>query len=196
MHKKFSLLLVILLPIILSTTDSYAASGGAHDVHHQPGLGSLVWPVINFSLYISLIAFFYVRKGKGLLKDYQTQVINHVQRSQKEYNAAEAAYLEAFEKLQDIEASKKELTERLRVDGENIAAKILEETEESIGRMSKDTSKLIERELLRAKQQFRSALVVRAGEIARDSFEKKLSDSQDANLRKDTLACLERGLLH
>ena len=140
------------------------ASEGAH-AEHAPSLGTLVLPLVNFTIFAFILWRYAWPALRGALADRQRTV-------GRELTEAESALEEARRELESIEA----LRARSREDGEKLVADFRTEAEAQAGALMTAAQRMAERirrdaELLGAQEKERAAHAIRA-EIAERVIER------------------------
>lgn len=117
---------VVALTIALSfaySTDVFAS--GASHFGEPPTIGSLLWPAINFSIFLFLVIHFYRKLAKPILRDYRIELEASVAKQQNEHNMLVTQQEQLKERLSQITQEKAELVSELEKDGRDLANMIV-----------------------------------------------------------------------
>lgn len=188
MKNALNSLLTAALLLLLFVSPAIAAGGG----DHAPGLGTLLWPAINFFLFGALAVWAYGKLVRPALVDRAVDVEQQLNRS-KELRAEAERELEAKkQRLEYLTSEKDELVTRLEKEGEAIAREIIESAQTSAKIIGENAERRVASELSGAKADIRRQVVERAGAIARDRVVRELSLDDDQRLRAEAVASLAR----
>jgi F0F1-type ATP synthase membrane subunit b/b' len=161
------------------------------EVRIEHGVGSLLWPAINFAIYFGLMVHFYNRYGRAALR---ARKIDFEQRFAKAAQLIDEADRElgALEnRLRNAAAEQQSIRERLATEGAQIAAQVIAAAEQSAEAVKRDVARRIVRELSAANADVRQKVIAAATEVARGRLEAGLSQEDDYRLRQEAV----RGLL-
>ncbi len=161
---------------------------GAHGVPtHGVDFSTLLWPSVNFVLYLVILRYFYVKYVPSMLRARSVQVADELRRSASELSEAQDQVQLYSKRLKDISEEKKELLERYEVESVNFMKTLLEEAKNKAERLQKDTQRQIERELEIAKKELRIEAVARAAHLARRDVKGSLTQEEDRRIRRELL---------
>jgi F-type H+-transporting ATPase subunit b len=157
----------IALAVALGAASTAFASEAAHG-EHAPSIGTLVLPIINFSIFAFILWRYAWPAVRSTLADRLKTV-------GKQLSDSESALREARSELEAIEA----LRARSREDGEKLVAEIRDEAEKQAGALLTAARGMAERirrdaELLSTQERDRAAHAIRAevaGRVARRAAE-------------------------
>lgn len=164
---------VLVLPIALLAGVAFAASGG-HDDHHAPPISTLLFPLINFSIFAFILYRYAWPAVRSTLAERRRKI-------EHEIVAAETAHREAREALAEIESLRARsrddaaaLVASVRAEADAQARALVEAARRAAERIRNDARLLATQEEARAAQSIRAevaALVVtRAAELVRERF--------------------------
>lgn len=159
------------------------ASGGDH--HGAPGIETLVWPGINFVIYVAVMSYFYRKLGRPALIGKAHSVKEQIEKAEGALSAARND-LELVQR-RDIELEKNELKDRIIGEGRMQAASIVEDAQALLRKLERDIELRINRDFGKVEEEFRTEVVRKASKLVRDEFLSSLSEVQDQELRKDAL---------
>jgi len=168
-------LFVIAVPL-----DAYAAGGGGDPVM------TLVWSIINFSLFFLIMLFIYKKNVARLVRARSARISEYLQRSKNALAEAEQEYGELKEKLNNIEGVKKDLFERYNEEGRKQSTLLIEGGNSSAVRIKSDAERQVETELSQESKKIRKEVVSTAVGKARKQLS-GLSEDEDKKLRADAL---------
>lgn len=175
--------------IVTSPAFAFAAE------HHEEefGVDSLIWPAVNFFLYVSLMVYLYKRFVRPLLVSRAAVFEQHLQKAAGVLEDAERELGRAEHRLREIETEQKEIRNRLTADGEHLAARLIEQAHENAAAIKRDVARRIEQETSQAQSEIRQLVIQRATGLARQALERGISPEQDRRLRDQTLKALNVG---
>ena len=170
---------LLFLALFVFVAPAYAAGTGkpAH----------IMWPIINFSIYSTLITLLYFKKIKPALRVRKEKVIASIQSAGTELTQAEAE-LEAVEsRLATLPAEKEDLVKKYAFEAEKMTEQVIQDAESQAKKIAEDVERLIENEFLNAKRSVQESLVSEAMERARKELTTSLNDKEDKTLREKAL---------
>ncbi len=142
---------------------------------HLPSMTSLIFPLINFLIFVFLIYRFGLPAIKRILASRRDEILGAVQSADESLEKAEAALQSYRDRLAAADDEMKILLETLRGEGEREKTKILSEAEDLAAKIKADAEFVSQQEIKVARQQIR----VEIARMARDAAEKAIR----ANLR-------------
>ena len=108
--------------------DAFAAGGGAASAHHEaPGIGTLVWPLINFAIYFSILTFAYKKLISPYLIGKEAAVREEIESARSELLQAKSTLETVKNRKESIESEKDDLQEKIAKEGKMQASSILED---------------------------------------------------------------------
>lgn len=182
-------------PLVVMAAEHHSEgshSGGSHG-EAEAGPASLIWPAINFFLYLSLMVYLYKRFVRPSLVTRAAVFEQHLQKAAGVLEDAERELGRAEHRLREIKTEQDDIRRRLREDGEHLAARLIEQAQDTAAAMKRDVARRVEREASQARSEVRQMVVQRATAIARQTLERGISPDQDRRLRDETLKALNIG---
>lgn len=151
---------------------------------------TLHYNIVNFLTYLAIGIFLYHKYGKPLLQARAKNIADELRDAELELAQARQAYETAQARLGSIDGEKQALHERLEDEGTKLSKLLIQQAEQTVERVQRDTAKQIEAELNQASQEIRQEVVRLASEQARAQLEETLSVDDDRRLRKAALESL------
>jgi len=176
------------LAIFLAPSMALAAGGG-----EPAGLSSLLWPAVNFSIFVLVMRKLYRKHVSVLLRGRSASVKNHLDRARIDLAEAEESYQGLYNKLTNIEVDKRELFARFDTEGANLSKIILEQAGLQSQRVEADSKRQIDSELSQATKGLKRTAIEEAIKLAEAKLKDGLSVDQDKLLRSDALSALIQG---
>ncbi len=173
---------------ILSVSNAWAADG-AH--HEAPGIGSLLWPVVNFGIYFFILSTLYKKHGRPALLARTAQVEQQLRNAASVRVDAERELAKAKERLERIDEEKAQITQRLEDEAVRMSTQMLENARQAANNVEHDVRRRIASEQAEANAELRKDVLTRAAKIVRERVSSALSEDDDYRLRQETL----RGLI-
>lgn len=171
-------------------THADGAHGGAHGGHHA-GIESLVWPTINFAIYLALMSYLYKRFAGPALKARAVTFDEQFRRAERALEDAERELRGAQNRADQIEEEQAAIEARFGAEAQSLSRDIADAARRSIAQIEADVQRRIDSEKARAFEQLRHEAVARAARLAREKLRSGLSADDDYRLRHETL----RGLI-
>jgi F0F1-type ATP synthase membrane subunit b/b' len=167
---------------------AFGAGGGGDGAHHAPGLDTLFWPAINFTLYACIMVYFYRRLGKPALVSRAVQVRDQLVQSAKSLAEAEGQLEKVKDRQESISGEREQIIESLNLEGQTISTTVIEQAHSSAQKIQNDIERRIKSDISKAQSEIRAAVVSRATVLARQALEAELSAEDDLNLRKAAIS--------
>ena len=167
-----------------------AAGHGAQAHGPAPTIGSLIWPAVNFAIYLIVMVYLYRRLVRPALKVRAVDFEQRLRKAAQSFQEADREHSLLDERLREIEIEKQEIKDRLTKEGTQMAAQVLVAAEQSGAHMMQDVGRRIERELQKARAEVRQEVINRATAAARKQLE-AVSAADDLRLRQEAIRGVE-----
>jgi F-type H+-transporting ATPase subunit b len=152
---------------------------------HSSSVIDLVFPLINFLIFVYLAKRYAIPPIKEYLKQRREGIISAVAEANEAKNRAEK-YLQTYKTLlNNLEAETEKLRQRLRAEGEREKARIIAAAQEFAAKLKADTDFMAEQEMKMARQQIREELANLAEEAAERVIARQLTDHDQDRLIDD-----------
>ena len=159
--------------IALLLTVLWAAPAAAAE-EHAPSISQLLFPLINFLLFVYLLKRYALPLAKEHLKSRREQVIAALKESSESKQRAEALVRDYKGRLQRLDQEAREMRDALKAEGEREKARLLAAAAESAARIKADADFLAEQETKLARQELRREIARAAqgsaGKIVQDNL--------------------------
>lgn len=159
------------------------------------GLSSLLWPAVNFILYVIAGIFLYRKYAAPLLRARSIQVEQELRKVVADLADAVRALTTVRNRLVNLDNEKLEIIAHYRNEGQKMAEVIVSNARKAADRMTIDVGRHIEHEFSQAKKETRRELLFLATKKAKEKLERGLSASDDRRLREQVLRQLEENRL-
>jgi F0F1-type ATP synthase membrane subunit b/b' len=165
----------------LTACDAAFAAGGEH------AEVSLLWPTLNFFIYLAILGYCIRRLVNPALRARAAEVDDLLQRAARDIAAAAEELGLRQERRRGIAQEQQLIRERLEQDGERIAREVLKNGEHAAAAVRADVGKKVERELKKAAAEVRQQVVEGAAKRARDVLRRSLAPDDDRRLRQEAI---------
>ena len=159
---------VAVLIAALAVASIALASGDAHDGGHDASLGDLLFPTINFVLFLWLIGRFVMPGIRRAVRDRRDTIVAALEEAERAKAAAERMRQEWHERLAQLEHLAAELRGQAIADAERDRERILAAALKTAAAIRRDAERAAAYELRRTQQELRAELVRRALGVAED----------------------------
>lgn len=158
---------------------AWAASEGAE---HTSSIVDLLFPLINFLIFVYLAKRYALPPIKAYLKQRRETILNRVAQANEAKTDAER-YLERYKQLvRNLEAESEKIRESLRAEGEREKAHVVAEAEEFAAKLKADADFMAQQEIKMARQEIRGELATLAEEAAERVISTQLTDRDQERL--------------
>ena len=158
------------------------AAGGAE--HHTPSITEVIFPTLNFLIYLAIIIKFALPPVRSFLKNRRDEVVATMTQASAKKAAAQALVDEYRAKLTALDQLVRSLQSTLRDEGERDKAKLLGEANAMAAKVKADASILADQEVKMARQKIREDMATQAEATARALLQRNLS-AEDQNRLAD-----------
>lgn len=174
-------LLLSLLPlmILFIPQASFASAGGEH---HSAGLSSLIFPVINFSIYFAVIVFLIKKFAPSFFKGRALSLREQIQRVGVELAGVSQEIDTIKERLSEVEKEKEFIVQEFANDADLVASDIVAKAEAMAVSIKNDAKLRIQGERRSFERELGAKLLDDAVSKAIDELS-KIDDSKDKELR-------------
>lgn len=171
----FATLLVALHPALA------LASEAGHGEHHAPSIGELLFPVINFSIYLGIVVVYVVPAVREYLRQRHAQIVAAAEEAKMALAEAERVLAAATSRLGTIDAECTGLRDDLVAAATEQTARLHEQARASGERRLRDAGLLAEQERRRALGDVRAEIAGLATRLAEERIRAALGpDDQRA----------------
>jgi len=146
------------------------ASAAAGAEAHAPSIMSLIYPLINFLIFLFLIQRFLMPLIKRYLVSRRVEILGAVRSADEGKEKADSVLRGYRDRLASVDEETKRLLETLRAEGDRERAKILREAEELTLKIKADADFVAQQETKVARQQIREEIA----RIAQGAAEKAI----------------------
>lgn len=172
------LALVLVVPAFASATAEHAAAG----------VGTLLWPVINFTLYAAIMVFGYKRLAAPALKQQRAEIQEQFETGRAQLADAQRALETIKARNENIEKERAQILAALEAEGGALAVAVLEKAVEDVGYKKGDLARRMLAEQSKLRLELRQAVVRRAALEARAALSEDLDAQRDMRLRRDAIS--------
>lgn len=163
------------------------ASASTEGAAHGASVTQLLFPLINFLIFLYLVYRFLLPQAKDYFRSRREEIASAVRGAGEGKREAEEKVQALRERISRLPAEAKRLQEELRTEGEREKARMLAEAEELAKKIKADAGFLAEQEVKIARRQIRSEIARFAQEAARKALQRHLSPADQKRLVEDFL---------
>lgn len=158
------------------------ASVAAGAEHHAPPVTDIIYPAINFLIYLAVLYYFALPLVRDFLRSRRRAIVESIAEASRKKRQAEALVEEYRAKLAGVEREAREIQEALRADGENEKAKLLSAAQEHAAKIRQDAQFLADQEVKMARHQLRREMAEEAEATALELLRKNISAADQSRL--------------
>ena len=159
--------------IVLLLTLLWAAPAAAAE-EHAPAIGQLLFPLINFLIFVYLLKRYALPLARDYLKSRRDQIVAALKESSESKQRAEALVRDYKGRLHRLDQETRQIRDALKAEGESEKARLLAEAEEAAARIRADADFLADQETKLARQELRREIartaVPAAAKIVQDNL--------------------------
>ena len=151
------------------------------------GISQLIFPVINFSIYLGIGAYLYKKHGAKILLQRSKEVVANIAKSQSEMRAAESELSDANDLIAGLEDEKQSILDSYREEGRVLAEQIVIQTKEAARiRMSEIDQKILQEKNSLA-QEVRQQILTQAQILVSKKLKEEITTELDQKLRESVI---------
>jgi F-type H+-transporting ATPase subunit b len=151
---------------------------------HAASINELVFPLINFLIFLYLIKRFLLPVAREHLRGRREEIASAVKEADEARKQAEAMLSDYKNRLARLNEETKSILDAFRAEGEREKSKLLTEADELGKRLNADADLLTEQEIRSARQELRREIA----RAARAAAERLVQENLDAADRQRLLA--------
>ena len=178
----------------VSGSDAQGAHGGGQGAHDSgKKVTDLIYRAVNFSLLV-IILFVVVKKTpiKDFFANRIEEIKNNFEDLNKEKELAEKRYQELEQKLKDFEASRQEIIDQYKAEGETEKDKIIAEAEQRATHILEQAELTIQREIQAAGDKLKQEVLDNAAMKAQEILTKEMKESDQDHLVDEFIKSVEK----
>ena len=184
MKKTLSLILVV---VALSALPAYASSGGEHG-GHAGSIHDLLWPWVNFTLYVVLMAALLKKPFAKAWQDRREGIEQAVTAGAQEMQEAERVLMLARSRQQTVDADCKNLNASILEDAKREGAQLIEDAKRRAEFLARQANEAVNAEQRQAERSLRREVAEKVLARANELLKRELTPEIDRELRRGVLA--------
>lgn len=165
---------------LFSTAQAWAAGSGA--VHHEPSIGEIIYPAINFILYAGILYYFAVPAVRSFLRSRRENILATLAQTAAKKQQAEALVREYRAKLAGVDQEIHSMQSLLRQEGELEKARLLGDAQVVAVKIRQDAGFLAEVEVKTARRNIIEEMAQQAEAMARELVQRNISPADQGRL--------------
>jgi F-type H+-transporting ATPase subunit b len=156
------------------------AAGGAEP--HEADLSGIIFPLLNFLIYVGIIYFFAFPAVRRFLQSRREQVVATMTAAAARKQQAAALVEDYRHRLANIENESRAIGDSLKAEGERDKARLIREAEGLAAKIISDARFLADQEAKVARQQVLGEIAEKARALATDLVRTHISPSDQERL--------------
>ncbi len=165
----------------LLLAEVWAATSPALE-EHSASITGIIFPLINFLIFLYLIKRFLVPVMKGHIHGRREEILTAVKEADEGKKRAEETVKEYQSRLSRLVQEISGIREMLRREGEAEKGRLLQEAKELSARMKQDADFLAEQEIKIARHQLRREIARLAQEAAASAIQRRMTEADQNRL--------------
>ena len=165
---------------LFGVAQAWAAGGGA--AHHEPSIGEIIYPAINFILYAGVLYYFALPLVRNFLRARQGEIVAAIDQAAAKKQQAEALVREYRAKLAGLDQETQAIRALLCEEGEREKARLLREAQAMAERTREDARFLADVEVKTARQEIIEEMARQAEALARELVQRNIAPADQSRL--------------
>ncbi|HEX9787951.1 MAG TPA: hypothetical protein VGB09_07990 [Candidatus Binatia bacterium] len=170
---------------LFSTAQAWAAGSGAGP--HEPSIGEIIFPAINFILYAGILYYFALPLARTFLRSRREDIVAAMAQAAAKKQQAEALVREYRAKLAASDQEIQSIQALLRQEGEAEKARLLGEARTTATKIREDARFLADVEVKWARRNIIEGMARQAEAMARDLVQRNISLADQGRLVQEFL---------
>jgi F-type H+-transporting ATPase subunit b len=162
-----------------------SSAAGAED--HTVSVTQLIFPTLNFLIFVYIIKRFAVPLIREYLRSRRERIVASFADAAERKKNVEAVVQDYRSRLAGLDAEMRSIQESYRAEGETERAKLLRQGELLAARIKEDARFLANQEIKLARQKIREEMASRAEATAQELVQRHLSAADQRRLVEDFL---------
>jgi F-type H+-transporting ATPase subunit b len=169
------------------------AAPSAEVEEHAASITQLLFPLINFLIFLYLVKRFLLPLAKDYFRSRREEIRSAVEGADEEKRQVEARLRDYQDKLARLASEASEIQASLRTEGERERAKLVAEARDLASKIKADAGFLAEQEVKIARRQIRAEIARLAQAGAQKALLRELTPADQRRLAEEFLADLRKG---
>jgi len=174
---------------LFTLAQAWAAEEAAHEA---PSISELLFPLLNFLLYVYLIKRLVIPAVRDFLRARRQQVVTAIEGAAESKRKAEAMVKDYQGRLVRLPQEIQAIELSFRTEDEREKTKLLEEGARLVGKINEDAAFLAQQEVKVARQKIREEMADRAETAAKVLIQRNLSPADQSHLVADFIQNMEQ----
>jgi F-type H+-transporting ATPase subunit b len=168
------------------------AAPSVDTAHAVPSMAQLIFPFINFVIFLYLVRRFLLPKAREYFRSRRDEIKDAVQGASESIRDAEQRVQDLRNRLSLLSEEAKNIEEELRREGERQKSKLLVETEHLANKIKLDAGFLADQEAKLARRTVRQEIARRARQSAEQALQRHLTPADQQRLVQEFLTDLRQ----
>lgn len=175
------------LPAALFSSLAWAAPAVEAE-EHAASVGELIFPLVNFLIFLYLIKRFVLPLARDYFKSRREGIAQSIREADEAKQRADALVRDYKNRLAKLTEEIRSIREALRAEGEREKAKLLAEAGEIAQRIQADADFLADQEVRLARQELRREIVAAARAAAEQLIQQNLTAADQKRMVAEFLS--------
>lgn len=168
---------------LFNTAQAWAAGGAAG--HHEPSVGEIIFPAINFVIYAAVLYYFGIPLLRSFLGSRREEIVTSMAHAAAKKQRAEAVVRDYRAKLAGLDQEAQSIQAMLRREGEAERTRLLEDARSVAAKIREDAHFLADVEVKTARQAIIAEMAREAETRARALVQQNLSPADQSRLVRE-----------
>ncbi len=155
---------------------------------HSPPVG---WFIVDFIIFVFLLVKFTKKPLQSTFENRHATIKRSISEAAERFDKAQTLHRSFQAKLANVEQEAADLIASGKADGTTEKNRLLQEAQDSVGKMKGDSSRLLDQESVRARARLQAQTVLKALNQAERVLEQQLNAEDQSRLIEQAIADLE-----
>jgi len=177
-----------LLPVL-------AVASEAHETHAAPSISSLLFPVLNFAIFVYLLVRYAWPSVKSGLAERRRLIQEEVAEAEKVYRQVQTELREIQSRKARIQQEAEKILAQLHAEAEHERVALIEAARKTAERIRSDARRLGEQEAARAAQRIREEVALLVTQQAGEALRQRLTQPDQERFVREFQSAVESGAM-
>ena len=177
---------LLLLPAVLwALEEGHGGNGEGHGEHHGPSISELVFPTINFLIFLFILWKYVIPPVRSALRQRREKIALELDEAKRAKEEAESLRREYKQKLAGLAAEQEKMRVQALEAAERERSRIVEEARQMAERVKNEAQQIAQREIEEARRILRQDVANQAVQMATALVQSRLTQADHRKFVQD-----------
>ncbi len=177
--------LLTLPAVLLAMEEGHGGNGEGHGEHHGPSISDLVFPTINFLIFVFIIWKYVIPPARDALRQRREKIAQALDEAKRAKEEAESLRREYQQKLAGLAAEQEKMRTQALEAAERERNRLVEEARQMTERIKNEAQQIAQREVEEARRVLRQEVAHQAVQMATALVQSRLTQADHRRFVQD-----------